>query len=82
MEKVYNSTKSDWAEILKRPTQTLADIEATVTEIFTEVKSKGDMAVKKYTNLFDGIQLDNTKVTNAEIDEANTAISEELKECN
>lgn len=79
MEKIYNSTKADWAEILKRPTQTVADIEATVTEIFSEVKTKGDFAVKKYTNLFDGIQLENLKVTSNEIEEANSNISEDLK---
>jgi len=80
MEKIYNSTKADWTEILKRPTQTVADIEATVTEIFSEVKAKGDAAVKKYTNLFDGIQLEDLKVTSKEIEIANNEISEELRE--
>jgi len=80
MEKIYNSTKADWTVILKRPTQTVADIEATVTEIFSEVKAKGDSAVKKYTNLFDGIQLEDLKVTSKEIEVANNGISEDLKE--
>lgn len=80
MEKIYNSTKADWADILKRPTQTVADIEATVTDIFAEVRSKGDEAIKKYTNLFDGIQLEDLKVTLSEINNAEKEITDELKQ--
>ncbi|SDS62034.1 histidinol dehydrogenase [Gillisia sp. Hel1_33_143] len=80
MEKIYNSTKSDWADILKRPTQTVADIEATVTDIFAEVRSKGDEAIKKYTNLFDGIQIEDLKVTLSEINNAEKEITDELKQ--
>lgn len=80
MEKIYNSTKADWADILKRPTQTVADIEATVTDIFAEVRSKGDEAIKKYTNLFDGIQLEDLKVTLSEINNAEKQITDELKQ--
>lgn len=80
MEKIYNSTKADWADILKRPTQTVADIEATVTDIFAEVRSKGDEAVKKYTNLFDGIQLEDLKVTLSEVNNAEKQITDELKQ--
>ncbi|WP_034893017.1 histidinol dehydrogenase [Gillisia sp. Hel_I_29] len=80
MEKIYNLTKADWADILKRPTQTVADIEATVTDIFAEVRSKGDEAIKKYTNLFDGIQLEDLKVTLSEINNAEKEITDELKQ--
>lgn len=80
MEKIYNSTKADWADILKRPTQTVADIEATVTDIFAEVRSKGDEAIKKYTNLFDGIQIEDLKVTLSEINNAEKEITDELKQ--
>jgi len=80
MEKIYNSTKADWADILKRPTQTVADIEATVTDIFAEVRSKGDEAIKKYTNLFDGIQLEDLKVTLSEVNNAEKEITDELKQ--
>jgi len=80
MKKFFNPTKAEWPEILKRPTQTVEDIEETVNQVFAEVKSKGDVAVSKYTELFDGINLANTQVTEKEISVAANEVSEELKE--
>ena len=67
----------DWQDLLKRPTQTVEDIEDTVKQIFSEVDSKGDEAIKKYTELFDGIKLE---VSNLEIKESESLVSEELKQ--
>ena len=80
MKKIYNPKPETWSELLKRPTQTIADIEATVDEIFSEIKLKGDSAVKKYTQLFDGISLEDLSVSEEEIMAAEKNVSEELKE--
>ena len=80
MKKFFNPTKAEWPEILKRPTQTVEDIEETVNQVFAEVKSKGDVAVSKYTELFDGINLANTQVTEKEVSAAANEVSKELKE--
>ena len=80
MNKIINPSREDWAEILKRPTQTVADIEQTVNQIFDEIRTKGNSAVAKYTDLFDGIKLDNLLVTSQEIKDAKKEISSELKE--
>jgi len=80
MKKFFNPTKAEWPKILKRPTQTVEDIEETVNQVFAEVKSKGDVAVSKYTELFDGINLANTQVTEKEISVAANEVSEELKD--
>ena len=80
MEKFYNPAKSEWAKILKRPTQTIEDIEETVNQVFSEVKTKGDTAVSKYTELFDGINLLQTKVTQEEVTTAAAKVSNELKD--
>ncbi|AVR46195.1 histidinol dehydrogenase [Christiangramia fulva] len=80
MKKIVNPDRAEWAEILKRPTQSVADIEETVNQIFDEIRSKGNLAISKYTELFDGIKLDELKVSDTEIREASTSISEELKE--
>ncbi|EIJ40249.1 MULTISPECIES: histidinol dehydrogenase [Galbibacter] len=79
MNKIYNPKQEDWAEILKRPTQTIDDIEATVSEVFKEVRQKGDEAIKKYTSLFDGVALDTNIVSEVEFKEASKSISEDLK---
>lgn len=80
MNILYNPKKSEWSEILKRPTQTVADIEQTVNQIFSEVQSKGDWAIAKYTELFDGTFLEKTEVSAGEIRDAEVAVSPELKE--
>ena len=80
MEIIKNPSQETWEEVLKRPTQTIDDIEATVNEIFAEVKSKGDQAIAKYTSLFDGISLANMEVSTEEMQQAQKEISTELKE--
>lgn len=79
MNKIVNPEKKDWPEILKRPTQTVADIEQTVNQIFDEIRVKGNAAVAKYTELFDGIKLEDLQVSEAEVQNAAKEISEELK---
>ncbi len=80
MNKILNPPESDWPKILKRPTQTVADIEETVNRIFDEIRGNGNSAVQKYTKLFDGIEMDSFVVTEKEIAEAKNKISMELKE--
>ena len=80
MKKIYNPSKNDWSKILKRPTLTVEDIEPTVYEIFKEVKTKGDKAIAKYTNFFDGIRLTDPLVSALEIEEAIKTVPTGLKE--
>ena len=80
MKIIKNPLSKNWQEVLKRPTQTVDDIEATVNEIFAEVRSKGDQAIEKYTSLFDGIVIKNIEVSSEEIQQAEKQISAELKE--
>lgn len=71
--------REDWSTILKRPTQTVDDIEATVNQVFDDVKRNGDSAIAKYTSMFDGVELDSMIVTESEIEFASSQVSEELK---
>ncbi|WP_405198624.1 histidinol dehydrogenase [Christiangramia sp. LLG6405-1] len=80
MNTINNPDRSKWSEILRRPTQTVADIEQTVHKVFDEIRLTGDAAVRKYTQAFDGIELDTFKVTASEMDAASAEISQELKE--
>lgn len=79
MRLVKYPQKQDWSEILKRPTQTVDDIEATVNQIFEDVQRNGDAAISKYTSKFDGVELDSTIVSNKEIQIASNAVSDDLK---
>lgn len=80
MRKIYNPDRSEWRAVLKRPTQTVADIEQTVEAIFKEVRADGDAILKKYTKKFDGIALGHLAVSAEEIAAAADKVSPELKD--
>lgn len=80
MKTILNPPKSDWNNILQRPTKTVDDIETTVNQIFEDVQRNGDAAVEKYTQLFDGVSLKNNTVSDIEIKEAIDFVSNDLKE--
>ncbi|MEW7280870.1 histidinol dehydrogenase [Aquimarina sp. 2201CG1-2-11] len=79
MQKIYNPDNNTWSELLKRPTQTVADIESIVLGVFDEVKANRDIAIKKYTEKFDKVALDTLLVTDSEVEEAKRSVSQELK---
>ena len=80
MNTILNPQKSLYSKLLTRPTQNFENLEPTVKQIFSEVQSKGDEAVAKYTSLFDGIILTDFLVSELEIQEANKSVATELKE--
>lgn len=80
MKSYYNPSRTLWESILKRPTVTFDAIESTVAEVFDAVKTKGDKALKEYTQKFDRVAIDELLVSNAEFESAEDSISEDLKE--
>ncbi|MDA7558778.1 histidinol dehydrogenase [Flavobacteriaceae bacterium] len=79
MIKINNPTREEWPSVIARPTQQLEDIEATVSEIFQDVRNNGDLAVKKYTAIFDGVELDDMYVSKKERELAETNLSDNFK---
>ena len=80
MRNIIYPKKETWAKILKRPTQTVKEIETTVNQVFEDVQKNGDTAIKKYTKKFDKVAVKSLKVTQEEISIAVEAVSSELKE--
>jgi len=80
MNKIINPPKIEWSQLLERPTQTVEAIEETVTSIFDDIKRNGNDGVKRYTSIFDGVQIDDFFVSEAEVIEAGQLVSDELKE--
>ncbi|MGJ8734600.1 MAG: histidinol dehydrogenase, partial [Cellulophaga sp.] len=70
----------NWKQFLKRPTQTVSDIEGTVVSVFNDVKQDGDIAIQKYTAKFVGVTLGSNVVSSEEIIEAEALVTKELKE--
>ena len=79
MNIILNPIASTWESILKRPTSNYDELEEVVSQIFKEVQAKGDSAISKYTQLFDGIAVGTTLVTNQEIEFAINEVPDELK---
>ncbi|KJD32890.1 histidinol dehydrogenase [Tamlana nanhaiensis] len=79
MQIINNPDKATWTTILKRPTQTVGDIEGIVSEVFNDVQNNGDKAIKTYTEKFDKVALETNLVSANEIEEAVKSIPEALK---
>jgi len=79
MKIINNPLKKDWSKVLERPTKTVDDIEGVVNEVFKDVQQNGDAAIAKYTTKFDGVSLENNLVSEKEIQEAVTLVSNQLK---
>ena len=80
MKYIVYSSRHKWSKILKRPTQTFNEIETIVNQVFEDVQSNGDQAIRKYTKQFDKVSLSSLVVTEDEINIAVQKISNELKE--
>jgi histidinol dehydrogenase len=79
--KVYKyPDRKDWKEILLRPAFDSSALEKKVQKILDKVKKGGDKAVIKFTKEFDGVKLKKLLVTEKEIADAVSFVSDELKE--
>ena len=65
-------------EILNRDIRAEASVEATVDAIIADVRARGDAALKDYALKFDHAQLDELRVSQAEIDDAFEAAGEDF----
>ncbi|MDR9400177.1 MAG: histidinol dehydrogenase [Psychroflexus sp.] len=74
-----NPPKEQWEDLLRRPQTTVDDLEQTVDDIFDQIQQRGDQAVRKYTELFDGVQLDDLSVDEEAIRSAENNLSNELR---
>ena len=80
MENLFiNPGREQWPAMIKRPAFDYASLENIVLPILQDVKINNDAAVKKYIEKFDGVQLTDLKVTDLEINNAVSAVDEELK---
>ena len=72
--------REQWAEIIERPRLDLSLLNATVASVLADVKQRGDEAVKEYEAKFDKVALTSLAVTEQEMDEAESLISNDLKD--
>ena len=71
MNSYLNPTPKEWEPLIKRPQKKIEDLTSLVATIFETVEKEGDFALKKYTEKFDSITLENLTIDTAEkIDDA------------
>lgn len=68
-----------WKKLIRRPVADLQQLEKPVKKIIEKVKAKGDKAVRRYTQAFDGVHIETLEVSAAEIADAGNSLSIELK---
>ena len=72
--------KDLWGAIIQRPRIDISSLNATVSAILDDIKSRGDEAVKDYELRFDKAKLQSLKVSDNEFREAEKLVSQDLKE--
>lgn len=78
MKIIKYPARETWEKIAERPHMDLSELNATVEDVLSNVKSGGDDAVKRYEEKFDHVALQHLAVSAEEIDEAGKLVSKEL----
>jgi histidinol dehydrogenase len=76
---IINPSKSEWPEIIKRPSINSKNLDETVMEIINTVRQSGDVAVKEYSMRFHGFAVEKLWVTAEEIEASETDVDKDLK---
>lgn len=71
--------EAEWATLLRRPTKDATTLNATVASVLSDVRQRGDEAVREYEEKFDKVRLDSLLVSEQEMQDAEGQISDELK---
>lgn len=79
MKVICYPAKEEWGELVKRPHLDVSELNATVEGVLNDVKNHGDSAVIRYEEKFDHAHLDSLSVSDAEMEEAESLVSLELK---
>ena len=79
MKKLINPDLQKALNLCERPAIDSDEIFPIIDEIFTEVKAKGDDALKKYTHFFDRVDIDQFLVEESVVNAAASEVSDSLK---
>lgn len=79
MKVICYPAKEERDELVKRPHLDVSELNATVEGVLNDVKNHGDSAVIRYEEKFDHAHLDSLSVSDAEMEEAESLVSLELK---
>ena len=79
--KIFKYPKREqWSEIISRPRLDLTRLNETVSNVLNDIRVRGDEAVRDYELKFDHATLHDLAVSEQEMDEAETLVSNELRD--
>lgn len=79
--KIYRFPKQEqWSEIVERPRLDLMKLNETVSRVLSDIKHRGDEAVREYELQFDKVALHDLAVTEQEMEEAEGLVSNALRD--
>ena len=80
MEILRYPERNEWSRLCKRAiAETAVEVKNIVADIIANIRERGDEALTEYEERFTGAQLSSLSVTQQEIDEAESLVSEDLK---
>lgn len=80
MKTIINPEKSQWADLLKRPLFSVAELTQQVQAVLDEIRRDGMEAVRKYTERYDGVSIADIAVSDEEIQETASLVDPELQD--
>ncbi len=80
MEIIVRPKREEYNVLLQRPRKETADLESIVSGVLQDVKARGDVAVREYELKFDRAHIQDLRVSEAEIHEAESLLSEDLRQ--
>lgn len=80
MQIISNPSRNQWAQLLQRPHLNSQNLTAVVDEVLNRIRTEGDAAIRDYELQFDKAHLTDLQVSQAEMQEAEALVSNELKQ--
>ena len=80
MKVIKFPSREEWPEIVRRPAMDTRKLSQAVSAIVEDVRTDGDVALRRYSLDLDGVDLETFVVTEEEFREADLAVSSDLKE--
>ena len=79
MEEYIYPLKSEWDKLIERPTASYDDLEDLVSNVFEQIRTRGDNAIFEYTKEFDKVQIHKLQVGKKEILDGVNNVPKDLK---
>lgn len=80
MQVFVNPSRQEWPQILKRPVFDVSDLYGRVSSVLSDIRTRGEDALREYTLKYDGVEVQNWEVSPEEFEAAGRLVSDELKD--